>query len=110
MSNWRILLGGVASVSVLAVGVAAPTLARPVSRAGDRPTSALTAVVPTGIGRQHASRPVRGDQRHPRPVRPRSGYRRHEWDFGRQVGAGSVADSLAGVSAVTGAQLGSHQA
>jgi hypothetical protein len=59
--NWRILLGGLASASVLAVGIAAPTLARPVSRAGDRPASArsvsragdrpasaLTGVVPAG--------------------------------------------------------------
>jgi len=38
--NWRILLGGLASASVLAVSVAAPTFARSVSRAGDRPTSA----------------------------------------------------------------------
>ena len=45
--NWRILLGGVASAGVLAVGVAGPTLGRPVSRADDRPTSALTGVVPT---------------------------------------------------------------
>ncbi len=48
MYNWRILLGGVASASVLAVGVAAPTLARSVPRGGDRPTSALTVVVPSG--------------------------------------------------------------
>jgi hypothetical protein len=46
--NWRILLGGLASASVLAVGVAAPTLARPVPRAGDRPASALTGILPSG--------------------------------------------------------------
>ena len=46
--NWRILLGGVASAGVLAVGVASPTLARPGARADDRPTSALTRVVRSG--------------------------------------------------------------
>jgi hypothetical protein len=40
------LLGGVASAGVLGVGVAAPTLARPVSHARDLPTSSLTQVVP----------------------------------------------------------------
>jgi hypothetical protein len=48
LHNWRILLGGVASASVLAVGVAGPTLTRPVSRASDRATSALTGVAPIG--------------------------------------------------------------
>jgi hypothetical protein len=46
--NWRIVLGGVASASVLAVGIAAPTLPRSVSRADDRPASALTGSVPSG--------------------------------------------------------------
>src|ERR1700689_3626800 len=59
--NWRILLGGLASASVLAVGGAAPTFtrsgshaddrptsARSVSRAGDQPASALTGIVPSG--------------------------------------------------------------
>ena len=46
MSSWRILLGGVASAGVLGVGVAAPTLARPVSHARDLATSSLTQVVP----------------------------------------------------------------
>jgi hypothetical protein len=40
------LLGGVASASVLGVGVAAPTLARPVSHAPGLPASSLTWVVP----------------------------------------------------------------
>jgi hypothetical protein len=46
--NWRIVLGGVASAGVLAVGIAAPTLPRSVSRADDQPTSALTGIVPSG--------------------------------------------------------------
>ena len=46
--NWRVVLGGVASASVLAVGIAAPTLPRSVSRADDQPTSALTGIVPSG--------------------------------------------------------------
>ena len=46
MCSWRILLGGVASASILGVGVAAPTLARPVSHARDLATSSLTQVVP----------------------------------------------------------------
>jgi hypothetical protein len=44
--SWRILLGGVASASILGVGVAAPTLARPISHAPDLPVSSLTQVVP----------------------------------------------------------------
>ena len=63
--NWRILLSGVASAGVLAVGVASPHLARPVSRAGDRPTSALTVVVPSrsavrGVGCDLPGRPLAG--------------------------------------------------
>ena len=46
MCSWRILLGGVASASILGVGVAAPTLARPISHAPDLPVSSLTQVVP----------------------------------------------------------------
>jgi len=41
--NWRILLGGVASASILTVGLAAPALAQSVSRA-DSPTSSVSGV------------------------------------------------------------------
>ncbi len=43
MYNWRILLGGVASATILTVGVAAPALAQSVSRAGT-PTASLSGV------------------------------------------------------------------
>jgi hypothetical protein len=46
VSSWRILLGGVASAGVLGVGIAAPTLARPVSHAHDLSASSLTQLVP----------------------------------------------------------------
>jgi hypothetical protein len=46
VGSWRILLGGVASASVLGVGVAAPTLTRPVSHARDLSVSSLTQVLP----------------------------------------------------------------
>jgi hypothetical protein len=118
--NWRILLGGVASASVLAVGVAAPTLSRPVSRAGDRPTSALTSVLPSGSAASGVGCDLPGLPQAGRviwalagaPVAPcgasdlgsvtasRSGI------SGRQVGAGSLTGGLAGASAVTGALSG----
>jgi hypothetical protein len=44
--NWRILLGGVASATILTVGVAAPAFAQSVSRA-DTPTSSLSGVKQT---------------------------------------------------------------
>ena len=43
MYNWRILLGGFASASILTVGVAAPAFAQTVSRT-DLPTSSLSGV------------------------------------------------------------------
>jgi hypothetical protein len=46
VSSWRIVLGGVASAGVLGVGVAAPTLTRPVPHAHDLATSSLTKLVP----------------------------------------------------------------
>jgi hypothetical protein len=41
--NWRILFGGVASASILTVGLAAPALAQTVSRAGS-PTSSVSGI------------------------------------------------------------------
>lgn len=102
--NWRILLGGVASASVLAVGVAAPTLARPVSRAGDRPTSALTAVVPTGSAASGVDCDLPGLPEAGPVVSALAGA--PGAPCGLSDTTGLVTGSLAGASAITGALSG----
>jgi hypothetical protein len=118
--NWRIVLGGVASAGVLAVGIAAPTLPRSVSRADDQPTSALTGIVPSGPAASGVGCDLPGLPQAGRviwalagaPVAPcgasdlGSVTASTSGISGRQADTGSLTGSLAGASAVTGALSG----